>query len=48
MFLNKDEDKPYEKENAISLNPQFLNFLMTPERANLAKLEFEEALKMLG
>jgi hypothetical protein len=21
VFLNKDEDKPYEKENSISLNP---------------------------
>ena len=35
IFLNKDQENPYEKENSISLNPQFLNFLMTPERAEI-------------
>jgi hypothetical protein len=35
IFLNKDNENIYEKENSISLNPQFLNFLMTPERAEI-------------
>lgn len=35
IFLNKDHENSYEKENSISLNPQFLNFLMTPERAEM-------------
>lgn len=35
IFLNKDQENSYEKENSISLNPQFLNFLMTPERAEI-------------
>lgn len=35
IFLNKDQENFYEKENSISLNPQFLNFLMTPERAEI-------------
>jgi hypothetical protein len=35
IFLNKDQENVYEKENSISLNPQFLNFLMTPERAEI-------------
>lgn len=35
IFLNKDTENTYEKENSISLNPQFLNFLMTPERAEI-------------
>ena len=35
IFLNKDQESLYEKENSISLNPQFLNFLMTPERAEI-------------
>lgn len=35
IFLNKEQENVYEKENSISLNPQFLNFLMTPERAEI-------------
>ncbi|CAI2383641.1 unnamed protein product [Moneuplotes crassus] len=51
IFLNKDQENIYEKENSISLNPQFLNFLMTPERAEIvdkATAEFDEALKLLN
>jgi len=60
IFLNKDQENVFEKENSISLNPQFLNFLMTPERAEivdqgknsfhnfLATEEFDEALKLLN
>lgn len=48
VFLNKESDSQYSKENSISLNPQFLNFLMTPERAKVAQEEFDEALKLLG
>jgi hypothetical protein len=35
-------------EDTISLNPQFLNFLMSPEKANEASDEFNEALNLLA
>ncbi|CAI2381054.1 unnamed protein product [Moneuplotes crassus] len=51
IFLNKDQENAYEKENSISLNPQFLNFLMTPEKAEIidqANSEFDEAMRLLN
>ena len=35
-------------EETISLNPQFLNFLMSPEKADSATAEFAEALNLLA
>lgn len=37
-----------KKEDIISLNPQFLSFLMAPEKADLASKEFTEALNLLA
>jgi len=37
-----------KKEDVISLNPQFLNFLMSPEKADTASKEFTEALNLLA
>lgn len=47
IFLNKGIENAYDKENSISLNPQFLNFLMSPEKAESASQEFIEALNLL-
>ena len=48
IFLNKDENSEYERANTISLNPQFMNFLLSPERAELASMEFNEALRLIN
>ena len=45
--MNKGTEKQYDKENSISLNPQFLNFLMSPEKAETATHDFAEALDLL-
>jgi hypothetical protein len=37
-----------KNEDVISLNPQFLNFLMSPEKADTASKEFTEALNLLA
>lgn len=37
-----------KNEDVISLNPQFLNFLMSPEKADTASREFTEALNLLA
>lgn len=37
-----------KKEDVISLNPQFLNFLMSPEKSNTASKQFNEALNLLA
>ena len=33
IFLNRDENKEHFKDNIISLNPEFMNFLLNPNTA---------------
>ena len=47
-FLLKIIDLVSKNEDVISLNPQFLNFLMSPEKVDTASKEFTEALNLLA